>query len=130
MESADSIGKPSSSTKSAETRKFAEKVPASDPHDDGDSLLRDSLAALSADAKWATSLGAVISFRCALGYRLVGASEVHCTSASQWSEPFPTCERKCAVEGFTAVLFEGSFLKKAVFWLVLFGFLVVAEGNF
>ncbi|KAH9405393.1 hypothetical protein TYRP_001243 [Tyrophagus putrescentiae] len=38
------------------------------------------------------AIDTVLSFRCAIGYKMYGPSQVKCTDKGQWSESFPRCE--------------------------------------
>ncbi len=40
------------------------------------------------------AIDTVLSFRCAIGYKMYGPSQVKCTDKGQWSESFPRCECK------------------------------------
>ena len=56
--------------------------------DGGVEIKRNSSSSIS------TKFGAVVTFRCPLGYRLLGASSIQCTRKNRWSHPIPSCERK------------------------------------
>jgi len=60
-----------------------------------------------------TNIGAIATFSCNRGYRLIGEASIICNSIGHWSRPIPSC-RKIGKENFVVVfacvLFVGQYL--------------------